>query len=213
MADIVTLASGRNQRVSVWDPAVRIAHWLLVLAFAIAYLTAEEETESPDLLHVWGGYVVGAVVAFRFVWGFVGSEHARFSDFVCGPLAALRYLIDLVLGGAKRYLGHSPAGGAMVLALLVCLAGTVGTGLVVYGEEGKGPLAGIVLVTSSPHHAQNSSERKEAEESLLGELHSTLANVTLLLIVFHILGVGLASFAHRENLVSAMINGKKRIGD
>jgi len=148
MADNVTLASSRNQRVSVWDPAIRIAHWLLVLAFAIAYFTAEEETESPDLLHVWGGYVVGAVVAFRIVWGFMGSKHARFRDFVCGPVAALRYLTDLILGKAKRYLGHSPAGGAMDLVLLACLAGTVGTGLVAYGEQGKGPLAGMAMVTS-----------------------------------------------------------------
>src|SRR5690349_754899 len=186
MVEFVTHASTRNNRVSVWDPAVRIAHWLLALAFAIAYLTAEEETDSPDLLHVWGGYVVGAIIAFRVIWGFVGPRHARFRDFVYGPATTLKYLVELSRGRAMRYLGHSPAGGAMALALLVCLAGTVGTGLVVYGEQGKGPLAGMVVVTSNPQQAENSSERKEAEESLLGELHSTLANVTLVLIVFHI---------------------------
>src|SRR5579864_5280844 len=90
MVDRVVLLSSRNQRVCVCDPAIRIAHWLLVLAFAIAYLTAEEETDTPDLLHVWGGYVVGVIIAFRIVWGFVGPRYARFSDFVRGPSAAMR---------------------------------------------------------------------------------------------------------------------------
>ncbi len=101
----------------------------------------------------------------------------------------------------------------MVIALLACLAATVGTGLLSYGEQGKGPLAGLATVAPSPRTAENRAERQETEESLAGELHDTLANLTLVLVVFHVLGVGLASFAHRENLVSAMIDGKKRIGD
>jgi len=212
MAEFATHASTRN-RVSVWDPAVRIAHWLLVLAFAVAYLTAEEETDGPDLVHVWGGYVVGAIIAFRVIWGFVGPQHARFSDFVCGPAAALKYLADLMRGRAKRYLGHSPAGGVMVLALLVCLAGTVGTGLIAYGEQGKGPLAGMVTVAPGQSNSETLGEKQENEESLAGELHDTLANLTLVLVVFHVLGIALASYVHRENLVSAMINGRKRDKD
>ena len=100
--------------VAVWDPVVRVGHWALVAAFAIAYFSAEEEGGTPEPLHVWGGYVVGAIVVLRILWGFVGPKYARFIDFVCGPIAAIRYLIDLVAGHARRYLGHSPAGGAMV---------------------------------------------------------------------------------------------------
>jgi cytochrome b len=91
----------------------------------VAYLSAEEEAGGPDPLHVWGGYVVGAIVVLRVVWGFVGSRRARFSGFVRSPLVVLAYFRDLLYGRARRYVGHSPAGGAMVIALLVYLAATV----------------------------------------------------------------------------------------
>ncbi len=214
----VSNASTRATTGLVWDPVVRTGHWALVAAFAIAYLTAEEETGSPDILHVWGGYVVGAIVILRVVWGFVGPKYARFSDFICGPVTALRYLVDLISGHARRYVGHSPAGGAMIVALLACLAGTVATGVIAYGETGKGPLAaeGAAIVNAA-NAAENDAEGGAAEKegaeggrSAIGELHGVLANITLALVFLHIAGVGLASFAHHENLVAAMLNGKKR---
>jgi cytochrome b len=183
---------GSKSPVYVWDPFVRLFHWSLVAGFTIAYLTED------DLLtvHVWAGYVVGALIVARVVWGFVGPEHARFSDFVYGPLATLRYMRDLVLFRAERHLGHSPGGGAMVVALLALLAATVVTGLIVYGgDQQAGPLAGIV-----------SKETGEAWE----EVHEVIANVTLAFVLAHIAAVIFASFVFKENLARSMITGYKR---
>jgi len=208
-------ATSRPASTLVWDPVVRFGHWALVAAFAVAYLSAEEEAGGPDPLHVWGGYVVGAIVVLRIVWGFVGPRHARFSDFVRSPIVALTYFLDLFYGRARRYVGHSPAGGAMVTALLVCLAATVATGLIAYGEEGKGPLA-VVMVTDANANGNEAGRRALAErrgektESTIDELHGLMANITVALVVAHIFGVAVASFVHKENVVLAMITGRKR---
>lgn len=202
--DRAASASIQTSDVPVWDVVVRFGHWALVAAFAVAYFSAEEEG-GVRALHVWGGYAVGLIVVLRVVWGFVGPQHARFADFICGPAAAMRYLIDLMAGHARRYLGHSPAGGAMVVALLIFLAATVATGLIAYGEGGKGPLAGAGATV-----AAISKGIDENKESVIGGVHAVFANITLALVVLHILGVGWASAVHRENLVAAMINGRKR---
>jgi cytochrome b len=200
-----------SREVQVWDPFVRVAHWTISAAFFVAYMTEDDALT----VHVWAGYVVGGVVILRVLWGFVGPRHARFSDFVTGPVTALRYLWDLILGQAKRYAGHSPAGGAMVIALLACLAATVATGLVRYAEErSAGPLAPFYAQTALVGVPQ-STEREAGEDegrrrrSAIGEVHEVLANVTLALVIFHVLGVFLASFVHHENLVRSMVTGSK----
>jgi cytochrome b len=201
--------------VKVWDPLVRFGHWALAVAFAAGYLSAEEESGDPSQLHVWSGYAVGTILAVRIVWGVIGSRHARFSDFAYKPMFALAYLGDLVRGHARRYLGHSPIGGAMVVALLVCLSGTVWTGLVAYGDTGRGRLVHSTEIVIAPAHADDGREAPVGENSerVVGELHGTLANITLGLVILHILGVGLASVMHRENLVVAMLTGRKRPED
>jgi cytochrome b len=199
--------------VRVWDPLVRIGHWVLVAAFFVAYLTED------DLLgvHVWAGYVVGIVLLVRLVWGFIGPRYARFSDFVRGPRQTFGYLGDLVRFRARRYIGHSPGGGAMVIALLLFLAATVVTGLVLYAEEEHaGPLAPLFAADLLLKPA--AADEREAlrartggsEDETLEDVHDFLANVTLILIVFHIGGVLLASAVHRENLLGAMVTGYKR---
>jgi cytochrome b len=184
--------NGTQPQIYVWDPFVRLFHWSLVVGFTIAYLTED------DLLtvHVWAGYVVGLLILARVVWGFAGPARARFSDFIYAPATTFRYARDLVLFRAKRYLGHSPGGGAMVLVMLMLLTATVVTGLVVYGgDQQAGPLAGMFT-----------KDTGEAME----EVHEVIANVTLAFILAHIAAVILASFVHRENLVRAMITGYKR---
>jgi cytochrome b len=185
-----------------------------VATFAAAYFSADDETGGPDLLHVWSGYAVGVIVAVRIVWGVIGTRHARFSDFAYSPTSALHYFGDLVRGRARRYIGHSPIGAAMVFALLVCLSGTVWTGLAAYGDTGKGPLAYSAGLVMAPAHAAQEAASGEGRGArgggIAGDLHGTLANITLGLVILHILGVGLACVMHRENLVLAMFTGRKR---
>jgi cytochrome b len=176
----------------VWDLFVRLFHWTLVIAFTVAYLTEEDMLN----VHVWAGYVVGGLVVARVIWGFLGTAHARFSDFIYSPADTLRYVRDLLMFRAERHLGHSPGGGAMIVLLLAFLAATVVTGLVVYGgEQQAGPLAGMFT--------EEFAEQFE-------EVHEVIANITLALVLAHIAAVVLASFVLRENLVRAMVTGYKR---
>ncbi|MCC7045442.1 MAG: cytochrome b/b6 domain-containing protein [Alphaproteobacteria bacterium] len=200
------------KEVRVWDPFVRVAHWLLAAAFFIAYLT----DGKPQWLHVWSGYLVAAIIVSRIVWGLVGPRHARFAEFVPSPRAALRYLIDLVRLRAPRHLGHSPAGGAMIVALILSLSITAGTGMALLAiRENQGPLApwlGGQVVAAAPTPSKP-GERKPKPGRMVKQVHELFSNLTLLLVGFHVAGVAGASFAHRENLVRAMITGRKRAPD
>lgn len=166
--------------ISVWDPFVRIFHWSLVIFFAVAFVSAEEF----DGVHEWAGYVVAALVVGRLLWGFIGTRHARFSDFVRGPSETLRYLGDILRGRERRYMGHNPAGAWMILALL---AGMLSLGATGYLLSIGGPLG----------------------SEFVEEVHEAIANAMLVLVVFHIAGVAISSFRHGENLAKAMITGRK----
>jgi cytochrome b len=183
---------GKNETV-VWDLFVRVFHWTLVVGFFIAYLSGDD----LQSLHVIAGYCVGALVLARLVWGVAGSHHARFASFVYRPGKVWRYARDLLAFRGRRYLGHSPAGGAMVLLLLAMLTLLVTSGLVALAlREGAGPLAGWI----APDRALG---------GVVGEIHEFLANVTLGLVLLHLCGVLLASLVHGENLVKAMWTGRK----
>lgn len=222
-----TAPAAAPAEVRIWDPVVRLGHWLLVVMFFVAYVTEDELLT----VHVWAGYGVGAYVVLRLLWGVVGPRHARFSDFAYGPRAALRYLGRLLTFRAPRYLGHSPAGGLMVFVLLAALAATTVSGTALLAvEDNAGPLApwlgrsaavdatgagGLRLVVSAARADEDEDERGHDRGGddggeWLEEVHEILANLTLALVVAHIAGVVLASIAHRENLVRAMITGRKR---
>lgn len=182
--DIVMTGAGGSTppaTVKVWDLFVRLFHWSLVLLFAIAYLTGDE----VQRVHIVAGYAIAGLLVLRIVWGFIGPRHARFDDFVHSPGAVFAYLRDVLFLRARRYIGHNPAGGLMIVALLVMLAATC--------------ISGYMLTTD----AYWGSKAME-------EIHGALANATVVLIVLHILGVLVSSFEHRENLVKAMISGRKR---
>ncbi|TCP23051.1 cytochrome b/b6 domain-containing protein [Rhodovulum adriaticum] len=202
-----------EKTIQVWDPIVRIGHWVLVAGFAIAYLTEGE----PEAIHSFAGYAICVVVGLRLVWGVIGPRRARFSDFVTGPTRAIAYLKGLFSGTAERHVGHSPAGAAMVVALLIALSVTGYSGMATLAqEEGRGPLAGSIPQLSERGAAawgdEDAREHHEGEhgEGAWEEIHETAANLTLLLILLHVGGVLLASVVHRENLTRAMVNGRKR---
>lgn len=184
-----------DNQIKVWDLPVRIFHWSLVSAFLLAYLT-EDHFMS---LHVLAGYVIAGLIVFRLIWGVIGTRHARFSDFYYPPSTVISYLKNVVRFNAEHYIGHNPAGGAMVFALLVSLAITVVTGFAAYGaEQASGPMAEIMA--SASHSVGKAAE----------EIHEFFANFTLLLVMLHVIGVLVASLQHRENLVRSMFNGFKR---
>lgn len=195
-----------KKEVPVWDIAVRTFHWTLVVAFAVAYIT-EDDFET---LHVYAGYLILGLISFRVVWGLIGTRHARFSDFICGMKTIKLYLKSMLTRNPKHYLGHNPAGGMMVMVMLISLFVLSYSGLKTYAEDGKGPLAHteISIVTTAFAHEEH---HRSAKGKFWENIHEFLANFTLLLIFGHLVGVTASSLVHRENLVRAMLTGKKRV--
>lgn len=184
-----------DSQIKVWDLPVRIFHWSLASLFLVAYITEDHFMT----LHTLAGYIIGGLILFRLIWGFIGTEHARFKDFAYSPTRVISYLKSVISFKAEHYIGHNPAGGAMVFALLLFVAGTVLTGLVAYGgEQASGPFAGVMA--STPRAVEKAAE----------EVHEFFANFTLLLVLLHLMGVLLATLQHRENLVRSMVTGFKR---
>lgn len=206
-----------SNEVRVWDPLIRIFHWGLVLAFSIAYLTGDEENS----LHIYSGYAVLGLITFRVLWGVVGTRYARFSNFVHAPKTLMQYLQGLLTGKPKHYTGHNPAGGWMMVAMLLTLFIVTVSGLKVYAiEEGLGPLAGgtpALSVISAAYADDDSDDERggkehgdgEEAEEFWEELHEVSSNFMLLLIFLHITGVIVSGRFHNENLVKAMLTGKK----
>ena len=183
-----------QNEIKVWDIFVRVFHWSLAAAFIVAYVT-EEELLS---LHVVAGYAVAGLIALRLLWGFVGTRHARFSDFVYRPAAVKAFVKDTMQLRARRYLGHNPAGGAMILLMLVSLVLTGITGAALYGiEESAGPLAML-------------GQSYGLAEGPMEGLHEFFANLTLLMVAIHVAGVLVESLIHHENLAKSMLTGRKR---
>ncbi|CAG0994401.1 hypothetical protein BURK1_02446 [Burkholderiales bacterium] len=170
-----------TSRILVWDLPVRIFHWMLAAAFAGAWLTADSERWRD--LHILLGYTAGLLAGLRVVWGFLGTRHARFASFVHGPRRVAAYLRSLVSGAPQHTTGHNPAGGWAIVALIVLTGAIVATGLAV--ESDAGPKS-------------------------LDDVHEALATAMLVVVGLHVAGVAIGSLVHRENLVRAMVTGRKR---
>lgn len=179
------------QRILVWDLPVRVFHWALVALVGAAWISAETGLTT---IHSYVGYSVLALVVFRVLWGLVGSEHARFSDFLRSPAVAWDYLKGLFGGRSSHYDGHNPAGGWMVVALLLVLLLQVGTGLFATDEIlFEGPFAPLV--------GSDGSE-------WMTEIHEASFDLLIALVVLHVAAVAVHEL-FGERLVRAMLDGYK----
>lgn len=168
------------KRILVWDWPVRLGHWLMVGGFALAWITAE--SERWRLVHVIAGSAVIGVALFRLIWGVIGTRHARFSAFVRAPAEGWRYLRGLLHASPPHYTGHNPLAGWAIVGLLTLALASGASGWLAYQEIGG----------------------EWAEE-----LHEGITHFMLALVVVHVIGVAAGSFAHHENLVTAMFTGRK----
>lgn len=171
-----------DPHLRIWDPFVRVFHWLLVAGLAVNFF---ELVRPGKTTHQIIGYIVLGLIAARLIWGLVGPRHARFADFVRAPGQVADHVRQLFRRRDRRYLGHSPAGGAMIVALLLTVTAIGATGWLSRTDWFFGV-------------------------KWMEEAHEILANALLALVILHILGVLHACWRHRENLVLSMLTGRKR---
>ncbi len=169
------------KRILVWDLPTRVFHWLLAACFLGAFVTAESERFRN--IHVVLGYTVLGLVAFRLLWGVIGTRYARFSAFPIAPRRVLGYLKLLFTRAPQHHVGHNPAGSLAIYAILALSLLVGATGYAAYNEIGG---------------------------EWLADLHEGVSNAMLGLVAIHIGAVIVSSLIHRENLAAAMVNGHKR---
>jgi len=170
-----------TKKILVWDVPTRVFHWLQALSFLGAYLTADSEKTRE--IHVTLGFILFGLIAFRLVWGFVGTKHARFSSFIFHPSTVITYVRSLLQNNAQHFVGHNPIGSIAIWLLL-----GMGIGLGV---------TGVMLL------------QDDVADSVV-DIHAYLTNGMLVVIAGHLVGVAMSSFLHKENLVRAMITGRKQ---
>lgn len=211
-----------TENKKVWDFFIRIFHWTLVIAFIVSYLT-----EGEIYLHFYMGWYISILLFLRFIWGFIGTPYARFSDFIKPPSEIIKYATSFNKNHSsnKQYIGHNPLGGLMIIALLLSLSITCASGILLYTEDGKVALSFIghsptesfedndkiqkEIFTNNINSNDKYIEREDDEDEILKETHEFFVNITLFLILLHIAGVIISSRLQGENLVIAMITGKK----
>ena len=183
-----------NEQVKVWTVLIRLFHWLLVALFIFAFISEDEF----DDLHFLSGYSILFLLVFRIFYGFFGNKYARFSGFIYSPRAVINYIKSVFSFDAKRYLGHNPAGGVMVLVIIMALFATIFTGMVALPYEDR-PAELSSIFSVLPYWFLSEAE----------ELHELFADFSLFLVVVHITGVLIESVLHQENLIRSMLTGRK----
>ena len=170
-----------KQSILVWDVPTRVFHWLLVICFAGAWLSSE--SERLQMIHYAFGYSAIALVLFRLVWGLIGTKYARFTQFIKGPKQILSHFKDALSGNRHAIVGHNPAGGLVMVALMLIIL-LIG-------------LTGYLSV-------------KEYLGDFMSEAHEAIASLALALVIIHVAAAVIMSLLQKENLVRAMVNGKKQ---
>jgi cytochrome b len=210
-----------NNQILVWDLFIRVFHWSLVALFFLVYVTAD----GKGSLHRYTGLTILALIAVRIVWGFIGTKHALFSDFICSPTKALTYLKELAAGKPKYYTGHNPAAAWMIVFFLTCSIVVGLSGYMAFTTKEMKHSLGLNHKLSfvanayadddgghGDKHKRHEKHRKGAKgdgDSIWEEVHEVSAQFMLLLIFLHIIGVAVSSRMHNENLVKSMITGEK----
>lgn len=186
---------GSSERgIPVWDLPVRFFHWALVLLIGFSWLSGEMEWMT---WHLYSGYAVLALVLFRVIWGFIGSTHARFADFIYGPGAVIAYMRTLPSRTAAKFAGHNPLGGISVVLILLCVLVQAGTGL----------FANDDILTEGPLYKHVSKDLSD----FLTTIHKYNFNVLLTLIGVHVAAVLYYLFYKSENLIKPMFTGRKQL--
>ena len=183
-----------SQQRLIWDLPTRVTHWLLAICVPLAWITHELGTQYFHW-HRYTGYAVAVLVAFRVVWGLVGTKHARFASFLRGPGAVLRYLRSLGRGAADASPGHNPAGGWMAVLLLCLLGLQVATGL----------FANDQIFNTGPFYGWVSAQTSDA----LSRLHRRSYDWLLIAVGIHIAAVLVYLIVKKRNLVRPMLTGRK----
>lgn len=185
------------ETVRLWDPALRIFHWALVISVAGAWGLAEF---GPDImtLHFYFGYAVAGLLVFRILWGLIGPKSARFSHFIYGPKTTISYLKDMFKREPSYWPGHNPFGALAVFALLAILAIQVLTGLAADPDDyiNVGPLASYVGYDNA--------------RTATG-LHHIFASLLQIIVILHIAAVVFYKIWKKENLIKPMITGWKKV--
>ena len=185
------------KQILVWDTPTRLFHWLLVICFAGAWVSSSSDRWLS--IHIFLGYLMLGLIAFRLVWGLVGGRYARFTSFVVSPRAAWHYLRDLLAGRDRQYLGHNPAASLAIIAMLVLGVALALTGMFTQGgEERQGAVPGLLSIGAG---------------GWMKEAHESIAILMLLTVGGHLTGIVVGSWLHKENLALTMLTGMKQSPD
>jgi len=189
----IIMSAPITHKIRVWDAPTRLFHWTLVGSFLTLWLTSEND-QLLDF-HVFAGYLLFGLLLFRLIWGMIGTEHAKFANFLYGWRAVRNYLSTLFSAQPQHFLGHNPAGSLAIW--LILLLGLIAS------------LSGIMLLGAEEQHGLLVGWFSFDQSEIIRAVHALSSNIMLFIVIMHILGVIVSSRLHRENLAKAMVTGWK----